>query len=101
MNQIWPGPTADELAIVARELGPLVDRLTDAAAGARTLATATNWQAKAATAFHEKAEAWAAQVAGLVTLAETARTDAAHARDRMALLEADAYAARYAPAGAR
>lgn len=100
-QQTWQGSAADELAIVARELAALVERVTDAAAAARSLAAATNWQATAATAFHEKAEDWAGQVAGLVCLAETARLDAEHARDRAALLEADASAALLAPTGAR
>ena len=55
----------------------------------------------AATAVHEKAQHRAGQVAGHVFLAETARLDAEHARDRAALLEAEASAALLAPTGAR
>ncbi|WP_127818148.1 hypothetical protein [Microbacterium sp. CPCC 204701] len=94
-------PASHQLALVVRDLTAIIERLTDAATAARTLSAATDWQSAAATAFHDKADAWAGQVAGLVCVAETARTDAAHARDRAALREADAYAAAFAPAGAR
>lgn len=94
-------PASHQLAVVVRHLTDIIDRLTDAAASARTLSAATDWQSAAATAFHEKAEAWAGEVSGLICLAETARIDAAHARDRAAFREADAYAAAFAPAGAR
>jgi nitrate reductase assembly molybdenum cofactor insertion protein NarJ len=94
-------PASEQLAIVVRDLARVVDRLTDAATAARGLSAATDWQSKAATAFHEKAEAWARSVSSLSSLAEDAREDAAHARDRAAFREADAYAALFAPTGAR
>lgn len=73
------------LAVVARELARVSDRLADAAAAARSLSAATDWQARAAVVFHERADAWAREVSGLVCLAETARESAARARDRAAL----------------
>jgi nitrate reductase assembly molybdenum cofactor insertion protein NarJ len=94
-------PASEQLAIVVRDLARVIDRLTDAATAARGLSAATDWQSKAATAFHEKAEAWAVAVSALSSLAEDARADAAHARDRAAFREAEAYAALLAPAGAR
>jgi len=85
-------PTADtaashQLAIVARELARLIERLEDAAALARRLSGETDWQAKAATAFHERADAWAGTVSGLRCQAETVRLDAARARDRATFAE--------------
>ncbi|WP_194410010.1 hypothetical protein [Microbacterium cremeum] len=94
-------PVSHQLALVVRDLAVVIGRLTDAAAAARGLSAATDWQSAAAAAFHERAEAWAGEVSGLVCLAESARIDACHARDRAALREADAYAAAFAPAGAR
>lgn len=94
-------PASQQLAIVERDLARVIDRLSDAVATARGLADATDWQSDAATAYHLKAEAWARAVTGLAYLAETARIDAAHARDRAALREADAHAALFAPAGVR
>jgi hypothetical protein len=82
---------ADELAIVARELATLIDRITDAATAAWGLAAATDWQARAATAFHAKAETWAGDVSGLVCLAETARLDAAVAAQRLLLIATSPY----------
>lgn len=90
---------ADELAIVARELAEISDRLTDAAAAARGLSALTDWRAKAATAFHEKADAWAREAAALVPLAETARLDADRARYRAAMIASD-LAASLASGGA-
>ncbi|MBW9092764.1 hypothetical protein JNB62_03605 [Microbacterium jejuense] len=80
-------PASHQLAIVTRELSRLVERLEDAAALARRLSGETAWQAKAATAFHERADIWAAAVATLPGLAESACQAAAHARDRAAFLE--------------
>jgi hypothetical protein len=79
---------ADQLRIVARELDLLIERIADAAALARSLAAATDWQARSATVFHDRAERWAGSVSGLTCAAETARLDAAIARDRAALLAA-------------
>ena len=94
-------PASHQLAAVVRDLTAIIERLTDAAATARCLSAATDWQSTAATAFHEKAEAWAGSVSGVICLAETARIDASHARERAAFREAEAYAAAFAPAGAR
>lgn len=87
-------PASHQLAIVTRELGRLLERIEDAAALARLLSDETDWRATAATAFHERADAWAGAVSGLRCLAETARLEAAHARDRAAFAEsaASAYA---------
>lgn len=57
---------AQELAIVARELAVIGDRIADAVTNARGLSAATDWQAKAATAYHEKADAWAGAVSSLL-----------------------------------
>ncbi len=80
-------PASHQLAIVVRELGRLIERLEDAAALARRLSGETAWQAKAATAFHERADAWAGTVSGLRCQAETVRLDASHACDRAAFAE--------------
>ncbi len=72
---------ASQLDIVARELAGLSERLQDAAAGARGLAAATHWRARAAEAFHLLATQWAGEVSGLVCHAETARLSAVRARD--------------------
>lgn len=92
---------ARDLGVVARELDLLIDRIADAASAARGLAGATDWQARAATAFHERAEAWAGEVSGLVCVAETARLDAAQARDRIALIATAPYPGLLLPAAAR
>ena len=94
-------PASHQLAAVVRDLVMIIEQLTDAASTARGLAAATDWQSRAATAFHEKAESWAGEVSGLICLAETARIDAAHARDRAASREADAFAAAFTPAATR
>lgn len=100
---LWPRPDAEgvtdqygnadataatQLDIVARELGYLSERIVDAAANARGLAGATDWQAKAAEAFHQRAEAWASEVSSLVCTAETARLAACKARDSAELQRA-------------
>lgn len=72
---------------MARDLARLIDRITDAALIARGLADAVDWQAKAATAFHDRATRWAGDVSGLACLAETARHDLARAQERAALAE--------------
>ena len=81
-------PAADaashHLAQIARELARIIDRITDAAIVARGLADAVDWQAKAATAFHDRATLWAGDVSGLACLAETARYDVSRAQDRAA-----------------
>ena len=74
-------PSAAELDIVVRGLAAVSDRLLDAAVTARALASATDWQARAAVAFHEKAEQWASEVSSLGCLAETVRASAARARE--------------------
>lgn len=94
-------PASHQLAIVARELARLTERLEDAAALARRLAGGTDWQAKAATAFHERADAWAGAVSGLQALAEGARQDAARARDRAAFVESARAVASLVPGGGR
>lgn len=70
-----------ELDVVVRELERISDRLQDAAQIARSLVAATDWQARAAMAFHEKAARWAGAVSGLGCLAETARIDVVQARE--------------------
>ncbi|MFK4836363.1 hypothetical protein ACI3KY_11615 [Microbacterium sp. ZW T2_14] len=89
---------AQQLSHVERELSRLLDRVTDAAHAARGLADAVDWQAKAATAFHDRATAWAGDVSGLSCVGETARHDVARARDRAAF--AESFAAVF-PGGVR
>lgn len=84
-----PSPTtAMQLEIVARELGHLSERIHDAATNARGLAAATDWRARAAEAFHQRAEEWAGEVSSLVCTAETARLAACRARDTAELQRA-------------
>ncbi|MDY0908147.1 hypothetical protein [Microbacterium sp. CFBP9034] len=75
------GATASQLDIVARELAVVSRRIGDATQQARGLAAATDWQAKAAQAFHSLADEWAREISSLGCLAETARVAAAQARD--------------------
>lgn len=79
--------TADRLGWIAGELARLIDRITDAGLLARGLADAVDWQAKAATAFHDRATAWAGDVSGLGCAAESARHDIERARDRAAFAQ--------------
>ncbi|TQJ30295.1 hypothetical protein [Microbacterium sp. SLBN-146] len=69
-----------ELDVVIRELGGLTERLVAAAHEARGIAAGTDWQAPAATVFHERAEAWAQSIARLADLAEVARIESVQAR---------------------
>lgn len=88
MTLLQPTAAASlQLAEVARELARLIDRIADAALVARGLADAVDWQAKAATAFHDRATMWAGDVSGLACLAESARYDVARAQDRAAFAE--------------
>jgi hypothetical protein len=73
-----------QLAHAARELGRICDRLHETTSTARSLSSQTDWQARAATEFHEMAQRWAEQVARLASYAEDARAAAARARDRAA-----------------
>ncbi|KQZ85584.1 hypothetical protein ASD56_04530 [Microbacterium sp. Root166] len=73
--------TAAQLNFVVRELERLGQRLIDSATVALALAAATDWQARAAEAFHTQADEWARDVAGLYDLADAARDAAARARD--------------------
>ncbi len=73
--------TAAQLNFVVTELDRLGQRLIDGATVASALAAATDWQARAAEAFHEQAAGWARDVAGLYDLADAARDTAARARD--------------------
>jgi len=75
----------DELDGVVRALAALGDRILEVTAGARGLAALTDWQAKAAVAFHERAEEWVGEISSLYCPTETARILAAEARDRTAL----------------
>lgn len=70
-----------ELVLVARELAAVCTRLDDVLAQARTLARATDWHARAAQVFHERADRWTALVASLAGHAETARHDAERAAE--------------------
>ena len=78
---------AHQLSLIEGRLARLIDRITDAALMARGLADAVDWQAKAATAFHDRATAWAGDVSGLGCVAEGARHDVARARERAAFAE--------------
>lgn len=75
-------PDAVTLDIVARELAALGDRIHEQVAVARSLTAVTDWQSKAATAFHERSSEWAVDVARLAPLVEAARTAALDARER-------------------
>lgn len=69
-----------ELDIAIGELARVCDRLLSLAGDARTLAAGTDWQARAATVFHDRASRWAGEVSSLTCLAETARLTAVSAR---------------------
>ncbi len=77
-------PSVNQLAIVSREFADVADRLAELAATARGLAALTDWRARAATVFHERAEEWAGDVSGLGRLAEEARFATERARERVA-----------------
>lgn len=88
MSLIPPVPTpASELAGAVAQLRRLIDRISDAAVMARGLADTVDWQAKAATAFHDRATSWAGEVTGLGGLAENARQDVQRACDRAMFAE--------------
>ncbi|MET0812759.1 MAG: hypothetical protein ABWY03_06870 [Microbacterium sp.] len=70
-----------ELDVVVRELARMSGQLLEAARLARSLAESTDWRARAAVAFHEKAARWAGEVSSLECLAETTRISAAQARE--------------------
>lgn len=69
-----------ELDIVVGELARVCDLLADLVPVVRGLAAGTNWQAKAAAEFHDRADGWAGDVSSLGCLAETARVSAVSAR---------------------
>jgi len=75
----------EELDGVVRALAALGDRILEVAADARGLAALTDWRARAAVAFHERAEEWAGEISSLYCPTDTARLLAAEARDRAAL----------------
>ncbi len=77
--------TVIRLDAVVAELTLLSDRMLEAAASARGLAGQTEWHARAALAFTDRADRWARDVSGLGCLAETARIAAMRARDRAAV----------------
>ena len=74
-----------ELDVVVRELTAIVERLGELTATARTLSGETDWQARAARVFHERADRWAGDVSSLQCVSETTRLEARQARDRAAL----------------
>lgn len=79
-----------ELDIAVAELSRVCDLLVALTGHARGLAAGTDWQARAATEFHDRADRWAGDVSSLGCLAETARHSAVSAR---AVVEAgDAWA---------
>jgi hypothetical protein len=73
------------LAGIAHELRSLSEVLDGATTTARTLDHATDWHARAATAFHDQAFAWAGDVAGLACLLESVILEVRLAQDRAAL----------------
>ena len=79
--------SASELSGAVAQLSRLVERIVDAAVIARGLADTVDWQATAATTFHDRATAWAGEVTGLAALAESARRDAQRACDRAMFAE--------------
>lgn len=75
----------EELDEVVRALDALADRILEVIAEARGLVALTDWHARAAVAFHERAEEWVGEISSLSCPTETARILAAEARDRAAL----------------
>lgn len=75
----------EELDGVVHALVALAEQILEVTVGARGVANLTDWRAKAAVAFHERAEEWAGEISGLYCLTETTRVLAAEARDRAAL----------------
>jgi hypothetical protein len=73
------------LAGVTRELRSISEALDDAAATARMLDQATDWHARAAQAFHERAFAWAGDVSGLACLLESVILEVGIAQQRAAV----------------
>lgn len=70
------------IADAARELAHLLAQLEDAAAAARAASDEVRWQARGATAFHERAAEWTGGLHRLVTLAAEARHATAVAGER-------------------
>lgn len=75
----------EELDEVVRALDALSDRILEVTAEARGVVALTDWHARAAVAFHERAEEWVGEISSLFCPAETARLLAAEARDRAAI----------------
>jgi len=80
-----PSGPPPELDIVVRELTAIVERLGELTTIARALSGETDWQARAARIFHERADRWAGDVSSLQCASETARLEARRARDSAAL----------------
>lgn len=83
MQCTTPGIASPDIArldIVARELEAISERLNAVAQLARGLSAATDWHARAATAFHDAASAWSGDVSGLGCLADEAQAAAWRAR---------------------
>lgn len=73
-------PLTPELDLAVAELERVCDLLLAFAGEARGLAAGTDWQARAATEFHDRADRWAGDVSSLGCLAESARHAAVSAR---------------------
>jgi hypothetical protein len=78
-------PALAAMDLAALQLRRVADRLTDAAAMARRLAAATDWQTPAARAFFAVAERLADDVLALGPVADAVRAEIALARARIAV----------------
>ncbi len=84
MAPVVPSSTHIELALVLRELAQIGELLHDAALVARSLSAQTEWRARSASVFRERATTWAGEVTGLECLLETARLSASRAAQQAA-----------------
>ena len=81
-----PAPAAlAAMDLAALQLRRVSERLSDAAAAARRLSAATDWQTPAARAFFVLAEHLAQDVVALAPLADSVRHEALRARARVAV----------------
>lgn len=78
------GAAASALDSAARQLRMLGDGLTDAAADVRGLVALVNWQATAATVFHERAEECARGITRIEAVIDEARAAARRGSSRAA-----------------
>lgn len=77
--QCTPADVA-RLDVIVSELDRLVDRLAAVTGTVRGLEAGTRWRARAASAFHDRAQAYACDVSALGGLSEQVRSAARRAR---------------------